>query len=373
MWTQNLKVVYVLAYRATEYIRTQTLLAALRQCPGVELVETRNRSVGVRRYVETLAALWRITRRSNPDVYLLGFRGHEIFWPVRWMTGRRPLIFDALMSPSAALEQERKAGLAGKIIGPLAHRLEHRILRRADLVLTDTESHARFFAQQFGVSPRKIVAVPVGAIEVDAPNPASAEGDSSRMDGEFSVLFYGSMLPLHGIDVIVEAAGRVNDLPIRFDFIGGDAKQARRLRQLCREFGVTRYSHRAWVPLEDLVRIEIPRAAVCLGGPFGGTPQARRVITTKTSQALALGGAVIVGAMEDECGFLDRHNCLLVPQADAEALAAALHWAYTHRDELPSIGRRGYALYRERLSQDVITHRLCATLHDLLTGVSDGH
>lgn len=351
---------YVLAYRAPDYIRSQSILRALGNCSQIELLVARNRSMGIKRYVETWRALRQLRRAHAPDIYMLGFRGHEIFWPIRWLTRGKPLVFDALMSPSAALREENKAGWLGRLLAPLMRHLERSILQHADLVLTDTAQHAAFYETQFGLPKEKVLVIPVGAVETGTSSETMEEIEAAETS--FSVLFYGSMLPLHGIDTIVSAAAQLRDLPIRFDFVGGNARQAQRLQDLCATYRVTCYTHRFWVPLDELIAVDIPRANLCLGGPFGGTPQARRVITGKTSQCLALGKATIIGAIYEDTGFLDKHNCLLVPQADATALAATLRWSFAHRDVLPSIGQRGQALYHERFSVHCIAQQLIPAL-----------
>lgn len=359
-----LRLAYVLAYRSTDYIRSQSLLDALDSCTGIEFLLARNHSKGIARYYETWRALLQLRKTHAPDIYVLGFRGHEMFWPVRWLTRGKPLVFDALMSPSTALSEESKAGQLGKLLAPLLFHFERGMLRRADLVLTDTQPHVDLYIAHFGLPKAKILAIPVGAIETRSSmnSPAAPAAD----DSHFSVLFYGSMLPLHGVDVIVAAAARLTDLPIRFNFIGGSARQAKRLQRLCSIHGVTHYTHRRWVPLADLVSTEIPHADVCLGGPFGGTPQARRVITSKTSQALALGKATVIGAIDEDIGWIDKNNCLLVPQANPNAIADALRWAFFHRSALQQMGARGKMLYEQKLSIRTIAQRLCPALRVLL-------
>lgn len=345
-------VAYVLSYRAPDYIRTRSLLDALHACPGIRVVSARNTRPGLWRYFETWRALMRIRATENPDVYVLGFRGHEIFWLVRHVARGKPIIFDALMSPYASLRDEG-GGWLGRLLAPFVHRVERHALLHSDAVLTDTRSHAEYFSRTFGVPPKRIVDVPVGAVEA-----VPVEAAATTAPETFSALFYGSFLPLHGIDVIVAAAARLTDLPIRFDFIGGRARHARRLRRLCARAGVTRYTYRRWVAFEQLLTAEIPAASVCLGGPFGGTPQACRVITGKTSQGLASGKATVVGKIEGGPNFVDHANCLLVEQGDPVSLSNALRWAHENRSALPGIGRRGRLLYEECLSVRVVAARL---------------
>jgi glycosyltransferase involved in cell wall biosynthesis len=321
---------------------------------GVDLVVASNRSPGLRRYLQTVLQLIRIRRQSPADVYVLGFRGHEIAWLARWMTRRRPLIIDAMMSPATALDEEGKAGILGKLLAPLARWYEGLMLHRwCDLILTDTELHARHYREYFQLPAGKVLAVPVGAFEADPP-----EAQTLSSATGFSVLFYGSFLPLHGIDVILQAAERLTNLPVEFRFIGGSMAQAKRLHERCRELGIRRYSHRRWVAWKDLIENEIPSADLCLGGPFGGSPQARRVVTGKTQQCLALGQTTVIGKTAEDHGFRDRENCLLVDQADPEALGSAIEWAFHNQSNLEAIGLRGRQLYASRFSIDVIADRL---------------
>lgn len=348
-------VCYVLSYRDPQYVRTRSLLRALELCRGIRVVTAVNSHRGLRRYFETWFALRRAKSTHRPDAYILGFRSHEMFWFAKRIAGEKPMIFDALMSPYGALRQEGKAGPIGRILAPVVRVVERYALLRAQVVLTDTHLHVGYYTRTFGLPAEKFVAIPVGAVEKFAPTSGCLGADHEDV---FNVLFYGSFLSLHGIGVIVQAAAQLKDLPIRFDFVGGRASHARRLHHMCSELTVTRYTYCRWVAFERLIDNVIPNASVCLGGPFGGTPQARRVVTGKTSQCLALGSATVVGKIAEDFGFVDKVNCMLVDQADATSLAQALRWAYDHRSSLGAIGAAGQRLYHERLSVRVIAEQL---------------
>ena len=109
----TLRVCLVQAYRAASYIRGATLRTGLASVDSVSLALAMNRSAGIGRYREAIRDLLRIRRELDPDIYILAFRGHEIAWLVRWLTRGRLFVFDAMMSPYAALAVERIFGLAG--------------------------------------------------------------------------------------------------------------------------------------------------------------------------------------------------------------------------------------------------------------------
>lgn len=356
------RVCLIQSYREPGYIRGRSLAAALASADKVDLSLAVNHSTGIARYWETIQALLRVRRNADPQVYLLAFRGHEIAWLVRWLIGGKPLVFDAMMSPYSALADESKFGRLGRWVAPLWRKLERALLRDADAVLTDTAAHAQYYQAEFGIPANKLLPVPVGALEQSCPPLAPAStGEVLR------VLFYGSFLPLHGVDVILEAAARVADLPIDFHFIGGSPAQAARLTERCASLGVRRYTHRRWVAFEQLLKHEIPAADLCLGGPFGGTLQAYRVVTGKTQQSLALGKATVIGKIPEDQGLMDKVNCLLVEQGDPEALALAIRWAHDNRNALPRIGKAGQALYARRYSTRAIAEQLVPLLVRLAT------
>jgi hypothetical protein len=370
-----MRICYVLSYRSPAYIRTQSLLSALRQIPEVELRLAINTRVGLSRYVDTWQQVRKIRAAFDPQLYILGFRGHEFYWPLRGLVGRKPIVFDAMMSPALALAEEGRAGLPGRLAAQGLLPVERGMMRDADLVLTDTSAHAAHFSQRFGLAAGHVLPVPVGAVEhgshaipglqagvTQRPVVARVPWGAAERNWPLRVLFYGSFLPLHGVGVILEAVALLRDLPLRFDFIGGNEEWGQRLARVFAQAGAMGYTWRPWVPFDELVAETIPHADICLGGPFGNTPQARRVITGKTSQALALGRPTLIGAAEDNPGFIDRENCLLVPQGSAEALAAALRWAAENRERLEEIGQQGQALYMRELSVDVLAKRLSGAL-----------
>lgn len=361
-----MKVCYVLSYREPRYIRTRSILRALRETAGIEVFEAINHSTNAARYYETFRKVREIKQQFDPDVYVLGFRGHEFYWVLRHLVGKKPIILDALMSPYASLSRERKHGEIGAIAAMGWKSIESSVLKDADLVLTDTLAHCKLFEHEFSVASSKLLPIPVGAEEPEPCHEQPSREAECRPKPLMTALFYGSFLPLHGVDIILEAASRLRDLPIRFDFIGGDSRQSSKLVATCAKLGITRYTHQQWMEFDELINTAIPDADICLGGPFGNTDQARRVITGKTSQCLALGKPTIIGEIDEKHGFVDKEHCLLVPQGNPEALAEALRWAYSHREQLVVIGEQGRAIYAERLSIKVIGHRLGKAICDLV-------
>ena len=341
------EICYILSYRSPDYTRTGALVAALKSISDIELIEARNTRTGLMRYSETIWRLFRIRLKRSPSAYILGFRGHEIFWIVRLLTKGKPLVIDAMMSPYDSLTRERKIIPLGGLLDRMIYRYEKSALEAADLILTDTNLHRDYFTQLFSLPAGKICPVCMGADE-ELFHPR--EEGAKDADGLFRVLFYGSFLPLHGMDVILRAAVALKDEPVRFEIIGGTGKNLQEFRDTIRHLGLANVRHRTWVAYEDLP-YDIGRADLCLAGPFGGTGQGQRIVTGKAYQCLAMAKPVVIGAIPEDQGFRDRQNCLIVPQGSAEDLAEAIRWSLGHPEALQAIGREGRRLYEARFSR----------------------
>ena len=358
MHRKPLKVCHVVCYRDPMYIRTRNLRAALEHIHNCEVFDATNTHRGWLRYFETITKTLKTRLQHNPDVYVLGFRGHEIFWIVRLIAIGKRLVFDEFMSPSDALLSENKAGAAGRILGYLTLPFEWMCLRFSGRCLTDTQLHKDFIATRFRVPRDKIDVVYVGAAltdDVPKPGVVTAVADNNK---PLSVLFYGTFLPLHGMDVVLHACKLLENRPIKFRIIGGRGKPLARFLALLNELRPGNVTHDMWVDFDELQSTVIPRADLCLGGPFGGTPQARRVITGKTFQFLAQSQPTVIGRVDEPVGFTDRDNCLLVDQASPESLAEAFEWAIDNRGRLTEIGKNGKRLFDKQFSTAALAAQL---------------
>jgi glycosyltransferase involved in cell wall biosynthesis len=200
-------------------------------------------------------------------------------------------------------------------------RIDAVAFRLADLILADTAAHKEYFCRTYGISPDKIAVLPVGyddALFKPLP-PSEPKGEKSP----FEVLFFGSFLPLHGVEIIAEAARLLAmESGILFRFIG-QGQTYPRVRALVDAQGLKNTEFLGRVPLAHLPR-EIARADLCLG-VFGRTEKSRRVVPHKIYQALAMGKAVVTarGPAVEEF-FVHRRSLYLCDEPLPASLALAI-------------------------------------------------
>lgn len=347
------KICLITCYNQPDYIRARTLRAAFGGIKAVDLIVIKNKHTGLLRYSEVLGKLIVIRLTKHPDIYFLTFRGYEFLPFVRLVTLGRPLVFDEFINPIEQVVYENHRLKPGGLIATIA-RLGYKFwLKTVNLIVTDTPSHASYSAELMKLSLDKYLPLIVSTDEqtfVGTARPPKPKGQP------FQVFYYGlNMLPLHGIDTVIEAMHILKYQDIELILIGGKTKTKAVIEQAKRS-GV-RVIYKQWVPFDELPNY-IQAADVCLGGPFGGTVQSQFIITGKTYQFLQMGRPVIIGRNLESGLFTDRKDVLMVDQASASALAAAILWAKQHPAELAKIGEAGQQLYRRQLSNRVLAEQL---------------
>ncbi len=255
-------------------------------------------------------------KNYNYDLVFAGFLGHLLV-PVIRRRYTEPLLFDAFLSLYDTLCFDRKRFSPASLPGRTAFWLDQNGSRLADRVLLDTQAHASYFEEQFAIPSGKLAHLFVGCEEqIFEPRPASSAG--------LNVLYYGSFLPLQGIDVIIRAAARLAGIPgLHFRIIGQGIASGQ-IKALALQLGLANISFLPPVPLRRLPE-EIAAADICLCGHFSAIPKAARVIAGKTFQCIAMGKPVVVGENPANRELLTPDvDALFCAMNDPKSLAAAI-------------------------------------------------
>ena len=328
--------------REPEYVRNLLLRRALRQ--RFDLLEVTDQSAGslllrnLRLVPRLLSAL-----RQEHDLVFVGFYGH-LLTPFLSRLTRKPILFDAFLSTWDTLCFDRERFRPHSVPGRLAFCLDRHASLAAQHVLLDTDAQRRYFVDTFHIPAPRISTHYLGYDEeLFFPRPAGTQELSA-----FTVLFYGSFVPLQGVEHIVRAAKLLEgEKGIRFHIVGEGITHAR-VRRLADKLGVQRLTFQASVPYHELPNI-IAGASLCLGGPFGASAKASRVIASKTFQALAMAKPTIVGeSPANRELFRHGEDVWMCKMADEKALAFAILELKRDATLRESIARSGYERCRDR-------------------------
>jgi len=349
-----MKIAIVSCYDQIDYIRARTLRAAFAATKGVQPVIVKNKYKGLARYIEVPLKIVRCKFRDKPDAWVIVFRGYEMLPFLLLVKGRKPLVFDEYINPAEYMEEHNWPVMKGPL-GRLFLWWYSGLLRRCRFVLADTQAHADYSASRTGLDTGKYIALPVGTDE-QLFHPQAA----TRKPGKtFNVFYYGVMRRLYGLEYLLDAAVMLGKTHPHVAFTISDPRgdQAPAIEAAIAK-GARITIHKGWIPFETLPKHMI-ESDLNVGGPFGKTLQSQFVIATKTYQSLACAVPTLVAKNKTAGeGFKDKQNCLLVPQGDAKAIAAAIAWAADHPKELRSIGQAGRALFESNFSHEVIAKKV---------------
>lgn len=303
--------------------------------------------------------VWRYLKngRDGPILFIPDFRHKDV--PLAWLLARfagQRCVFDPLVSRYETKVLDRGDVADGSMQSWHNRNIDRVSFRLPDLVLTDTEAHAAFFGEQYHIHPDRIRTLHIGY-----DDELFTERPPRGGDGPMRVLFYGTYLPLHGVETIIEAVRLVSG-PITVTLIG-EGQTYGGAREHAAGIPSERLSFRPSVPVRELEEA-IADSDVVLG-IFGETPKARMVIPNKVYQALAVGRAVVTADTEAVRElFTGGEHLVTVPPGDASALGRAIERLRRDTDLRGRLAERGGRLVRESYHPAAVAGRFVSLLRE---------
>lgn len=354
-----MRVLYFGTYES-DYPRNSQVISCMRGA-GVDVIEhhvpvwegMRDKfALGVGSLARLARAEVRLLRRPyvSFDVVLVGYPGHADMRAARRVAGRRPVVFNPLVSLEDTIVGDRELAGSGSAKARILRVIDRQAFRGADLVVADTDAHGRFFRERFGLQRENVAHCFVGAEDrLFTPGP--------RETADFFVLFVGKLIPLHGLETILAAAALCPEVQFR---VVGSGQLDRVL-----EHRQPNVRWDPWVSYQDLPPLY--RAAGCALGIFGSSDKAARVIPNKAFQALATATPLITGNTPASRELLrDGHDALLVPPGDPTALAEAIRRLASSPTLADVIGTTGRATYDAHASEAALGTRWRSLIESVL-------
>lgn len=267
--------------------------------------------------------LLRYSRLPRHDVVMIGYPGVLdvlMLWPLARWRGV-PIIWDVFISLYDTVVRDRGMMSHRNPLAIALYGLEWLAIRCADHLIMDTRAHAALLSDLFNCPASRCSAVPVGAELAAFPRqPARPEvTDGNRI----RVLFYGQLIPLHGLSTILAAIDHDNSGRIDWHIIG-TGQERPLIEQFVADHPEARLTWDQWVDYPALINA-IGAADVCLG-IFGASAKAASVIPNKAYQVLAAGRPLVTrdsAAIHELIGD-SAAGVRLVATNDPQALRAAI-------------------------------------------------
>lgn len=318
------------------------------------------------RFARMNARLLQKARKLEFDVIFVGHPGQRSFpsaWLLKHLNGT-PLVFDPFVSLYNTFVNDWGLPAPGSLAAQLIRVFEGRLLfNPADLLLSDTRTHAKYFSKELGTPLEKFRTLYIGCDDrLFFPR-------ELPLFDQFTVLFYGNYIPLQGVPTIFKAAKILTrEAPqVRFIVIGGDPSNPifRKVRKYKETRGLDNVTMGRRIPQPELVEY-LARSHVTLG-IFGNTPKTKMVIPNKAFEALASARPLLTADTPASRELLvSEKNALLCPPSDPKALADAIVGLLEDDGLRERLGKAGHQTFLEHCSPDVLGKRLKGVLEEAL-------
>ena len=309
----NHKKVLFITTKNLDYIRNSQELRLIKaQAASCQVIGSCQKS-----YVKRLFSVYRkllFTKMKPYDLVFVGF-APQLVVPFFRRLRKRELAIDFFISMYDTLVRDRKKFKDGSFPSRLAKWLDRRTLSLAQEIVTDTRAHGTYFVNELGADAEKLHVLYLEAdTSIYYPREQKKEGG---LEGRFVVLYFGSVLPLQGVPVILEAMERLRMREDIFFYMIGPFGEA------AKKPDTSNISYIPWLSQEALAA-KIAEADLCLAGHFHGTiGKAKRTIPGKAYIYRAMGKPMILGDNEANRELYREEDgkTYFVEMGDAEALA----------------------------------------------------
>lgn len=270
-----------------DYLRIQQELSLIEEsADSVKII------VGKSKYYifRLVLVYWKLLLTSSRpfDVVFCGFSPQLIlpFW--HWKFKKKTIVIDFFISLYDTLVFDRKKFSEESLVAKLLLKLDKYSLSKADWIISDTFEHAKYFVDGLNADESKLMVLYLQA-DKKYYYPRTIQKTDELKD-KFVVFYFATVLPLQGVDIVVEAISHIKFKDIHFIFVGPISYQIKEL--LLKQQNL---SYHSWLSQEELADL-IAQSDLCLAGHFNNQiEKAKRTIPGKAYIFEAMSKAMVLG------------------------------------------------------------------------------
>lgn len=300
-------------------------------------------------YVPT--AVWRALRLG--DFHVILATSPQFFCAVAgWVAGAlkgTPWVFELrdLWPESIAAVGAMERSLALRLL----ERLELHLYRSARGVVCVTQSFIENLVER-GIPQEKCVFIPNGIMpqEWEGLDGGALRSSLELNPGEVMVSYIGTVGMAHGVEVVLDAAERLNHGGRARFFVVGDGAKLEDLRAQAFQRGLSNVTFTGLVPHQ--VAKEYLAASDVVLVHLRKSDLFKTVLPSKMFEAMAAGRPIILGVEGEARAVLERSGAgVAIPPGDGEALAAAISALSQDPARRQAMGQAGRAFVAEAFNR----------------------
>lgn len=321
------KVLYV-ATKTKGYIRLNQEINLVKEEADSYTILVSDKSNYILRSIEIYRKLLQISS-SKYDIVFWGFMP-QIVLPVFWRKFKNnTIITDFFISIYDTLIFDRKRVKEKTLVAKILKKIDQVTVKKSDYIISDTKAHAQYFCTEFGAKQERIFVL---YLEADRSiyYPMRIKKKKNFLN-KFIVLYFGSILPVQGVDVVMGAISRLcSNKNIHFIIVGPIGKKVKKINS-------DTVTYIDWLEQKVLAKY-IAMSDLCLGGHFSDdVNKANRTIPGKVYIYRAMDKKVILGDSDANRELFSENDkeVFFVKRGSAEALSKMIVkiWKDSKADE----------------------------------------
>ncbi len=283
--TEDKKILFITT-KNIDYLRNvQEINMLNRTAKAVTVIGFKDKSY-IKRLLKVYIKLLFISLKDI-DCVFIGFAPQFILPLFALKLKKKNVIIDFFISVYDTLVFDRKKFKETSLPAKLCKWLDKKCIHSADSVISDTNAHGDYFSSEFDVE-RKLITT----LYLEADSSVYYKKDLQRpesLNDKFVVLYFGSVLPLQGIDIILNAIKKLKEHQDIYFYFIGPIKDASSLPES------KNFEYIEWLSQEELSK-HIEYADLCLAGHFNSEiAKAKRTIPGKAYIYEAMDKPMILG------------------------------------------------------------------------------
>lgn len=310
---------------------------------------------GIQRYTGIIQCYW---RNRDCDYIIIGYASPQAAI-LLGLISRKKIIYNALCS-----EFERKVvsrNLASKysLKGFYYWFLDFLACNMSNLTMLETEHQIDYFIKLFHVQRKKFYLAWTGVDEE-----RFFYQDNIKKYDMFTVVFRGRLLPEAGGEYVVETAKILENEPIKIIMLANGMLLSK-IQDKIRELKPKNLELITEFLSDERLREIMHKCHVSLG-QLSSHDRLKRTIPHKAYESIALRLPYLTARNPAVLElFKEGETCIACEGANARDLAEKILWAKNNRDRINMIADKGYNLYKEKLTSQILAKNLLNAIQHL--------
>jgi len=328
---------------------------------GFEIVECNEEIKNVGTFFRAYFKLPFKHHKLTYDVMIIPLWRALITLPLAKVLSKKPIVYYGYMPIYDTVVYDRKIAKPNSLLARLVYFVEKMAWRWSDMILKESFAEIDYFANQFKIDKKKFRRLLISAEESKFLPCQFKESQKN-----FVVLYHGTFIPHHGVDIIIEAAKILSEEnEIIFKFFGKGQTLAEN-KELAKKHKLKNVHFMGWVEFDELSD-NINKSDVCLG-IFGDNPKSIYGVTNKNYQILCSQKPLITrdSPALQEINAVNQKNCMLVPPNNPKKLAEAILYLKNNSNIRKEIALNGRNLFVNDLSLEETSKQLTKYLLELM-------